>query len=194
MDTQAWKDIITQLLAYAHQLMKAHKWFREDSDTSVKGMQAEDYVQEAIARYLKEPEKHDSSKGPLLKFLKYYILRQLVSNDSKSLENTGYTDIFRWQGDDSDGGDDFIEAAIPFVNANFGADLDSSQILADIRAALQKDPTALMLFELVKEKGYKRREVIKETNIDENEFDSAMKRLDRVLKKVSKKYSINQTL
>lgn len=194
MDTQSWKDIITQLLAYAHQLMKAHKWFRGDSDTSVKGMQAEDYVQEAIARYLKDPEKYDTSKGSLIKFLKYYILRQLVSNDSKSLENRSYSDIFQWQRNNSDDCDDFVETVIPFVSANFGDDLDYFQILSDIRIALESDPICLTLFELIRERGFKRRDVIKEAKITEGEFDNAMKRLDRTLKKISKKYSINQTL
>ncbi|WP_129020677.1 sigma factor [Edaphocola flava] len=195
MDTVFWENVITQLLAYADQLLKTHAWFRgKASDTSIKGRQAEDYVQETIARYLDDPDNYDPSKGELIKYLKYYILRRLVSNDSKSLENTVNIDLFGWKNDDLESDMEFWEKLMPVEDCDFDSNIDFEQILNDICHNLVDDPECTVIFNLTRKNGYKRREVIREVSFTEDQFDNAMKRLNRILKKVAKKYSINQTL
>ncbi|MDO1449512.1 hypothetical protein Q0590_24765 [Rhodocytophaga aerolata] len=196
MDTVISEDLYTQLLAFTHQLLKSHKWPRgKQSDSYAKGMQVDDYVQESISQHLMNPELYDPSKGSLVNYLKYYILRRLISNDLKSSENKSTVNLSFWGAqDESDDSDWYFESLMPFVCANFDDELDYQLILAEIHTKLANDTLALLVFNLIREKGYKRREVMEEAELSENDFDNAMKRLNRILDKIAKKYNINQTL
>lgn len=196
MDTTFWKNTLAELLAYADGLLKNCDSFRGNNpDAFVKGKEAEDYVHEAIAKYFENQEKYDPTKGPLIKFLKYYILRRLVSNDLNSPDNKRYVDLFGWQGhEDSTDAEIPVDAFLPLIRPSFDDELDYPQIIQDIQTQLEQDPVALTVFQLVKRQGYKRREVIQQEQYTEGQFDNAMKKVDRAIKKVASKYNIKQAL
>lgn len=195
-DPVFWKHTLPELLAYAKGQLNARESFRGNNpDAFVKGKEAEDYVHEAVAKYLEKPEQYDPNKGPLIKFLKYYILRRLVSNDLRSPDNKLYVDLFSWQGDEGSTDTEIpVDAFLPLIRPSFDDELDYPQIIQDIQTQLEQDPVALIIFQLIKRQGYKRREVIQQEQFTERQFDYAMKKVDRAIKKVASKYNIKQTL
>jgi hypothetical protein len=194
MDTIDWDDIYPQLLAFSDQYLKKHDWFRgKGCETSVQGKQADDYVQEAISEHLYHPGKFNAAKGSLLNYLKFSIIRRLYSNDSKGKENTEYRDVFETQVDNDDENSmSYEDSILPYIAATFDEDIDYETIMLDIKHHLRSDPHAFKVFELTRRLGYKRRDVINENHLTDDEFDNGMKRLNRILEKVAIKYSIKK--
>jgi len=196
MDTIDWEGIYPQLLAFSDQYMKKNDWFRgKDCDSSIQGKQADDYVQEAIADYLYHPEKFKPEKGSLVKYLKFSIIRRQYSNDANRPENTSYRDVFGMYGEeDEDDSISYAESILPFLAATFDEQIDYVTVMLDIEKSLQMDSKALKIFHLTRKMGYKRREVIADGHLTEDDFDSGMKRLNRILEKIEIKYSIKKAL
>jgi hypothetical protein len=192
MEPINWDDIYIQLYAYTDQLLKLYSWFRKGkSDSYLKGKQVHDYVADAIEKHLGNPEKFDPSTGrSLLTYLKRHIIRTLVGNDARSPENRVSSDLLSEANSENDD-DPFqnIEAFLPFIAASFDLSFDCKQILSDIENQLQSDRVAHIIFQNVRLKGFKRREVIKEYNLQPGEFDNGMKRLITVLNKIQNKYN-----
>lgn len=193
MDAINWDDLYLQLYAYTDQLLKARSWFRKDkTDSYLKGKQVHDYIQDAIEKYLLEPEKYDPSSGrSLVTYLKWHIIRSAIGNDVRSPENQTSSDIL--SSDSSEGDEDSfknIDALLPFVAAYFGDELDYKNIVKDAEEELQQDDIAMTIFKEVRCQNVDRRVVIQQYNMKESEFDNGMKRLKTVLKRVAKKYEL----
>lgn len=193
MDNIKWDDIYIQLYAYADQLLKTFVWFRKTTtDSYLKGKQPHDYAAEAIEKYLSAPEKYDSSTGrSLVTYLKWHIIRTAVGNDVRSKENRSSSDLLsRNNSEDSD--DFFIntESFFPFLSASFDDDIDYKSIMDDIDYAIKDDQLIKLIFNEVRIKGYDRRDVIKQHQLNESDFDNGMKRLKTILKKVIKQYNL----
>src|SRR5688572_20661862 len=110
-----WEDIFSRLLAYAHILLKSKSWFRGNkTDVFLEGKKAEDYVMEAITRFLENQDGYNPERGfSLVNYLKLHILRQLVSNDAKSSENKVTTEIVLPNSEDEDEESRFKEIIFP---------------------------------------------------------------------------------
>lgn len=193
MDSINWDDLYLQLYAFTDNLLKSRSWFRKDqTDSYLKGKQVHDYVQDALEKYLLEPEKYDPSSGrSLVNYLKWHIIRAAVGNDVRSPENKTSSDILSRDGTDSD--DESvknIDALLPFVAAFFGDELDFKNIVKDVVGELQQDEVALIIFKEVRCNNVDRRVVIKQYNLKDSDYDNAMKRLKTVLKRVAKKYQL----
>ena len=110
-------------------------WFRgEDTGTFLVGKKVEDYVYEAIGRFLESPEKYDSNKGELLEYLKYQLVRTLVGNDLRKLENTTSADIFAYDelSEEDEDISPYSERVMPYTAALF-PDAGAEQPGADRR-------------------------------------------------------------
>src|SRR5665213_911546 len=109
MDAINWDDLYLQLYAYTDHLLKARSWFRKDkTDSYLKGKQVHDYIQDAIEKYLLEPEKYDPSSGrSLVTYLKWHIIRSAVGNDVRSPENQTSSDILSSDSTESNDEDSF---------------------------------------------------------------------------------------
>lgn len=194
MEQPNWENIYVKLYAYADQLLKAHSWFREKGTNSfLQGKQPHDYVAHAIESYLSCPEKYDPSSGrSLCNYLKYHIIRRLISNDAKSLENRSniqVIDDYR-ESNDSDHNSSDLESILPIFESFFDQEIDYNYILHEVKKQLNQDNIASLIFDEVRCKGLNRREVIKEHKLQDYEFDNAIKRLNRVLKEIAKKYHL----
>lgn len=194
MDAINWDDLYLQLYAYTDHLLKARSWFRKDkTDSYLKGKQVHDYIQDAIEKYLLEPEKYDPSSGrSLVTYLKWHIIRSAVGNDVRSPENQTSSDILSSDSTESNDEDSFknIDALLPFVAAYFGDELDYKNIVKEVEDELQQDEIAKTIFKEVRCQNVDRRVVIRQYNMKESEFDNGMKRLKTVLKRVAKKYEL----
>jgi len=192
-----WQDTYLQLYAYTDQLLKAHSWFRRTiKGSSIQGKEVHDYVAEAIEKYLQAPENYDSTSGrSLVNYLKYHIIRTLIGNDAKSAENRKTTDIQIFAAQEEGTYNDsasLIETLIPHVSCFFDQELDYDKIVSEIRCELADDKLALSIFDNVRCQNLNRRDLILLDDIEPKEYDKAMKRLNRVTKKIGKKYYITE--
>ncbi|MEI6265822.1 MAG: hypothetical protein WCP74_12005 [Sphingobacteriia bacterium] len=194
MEQPNWENIYVKLYAYADQLLKAHSWFRgKGTNSFLQGKQPHDYVAQAIESYLSSPEKYDPSSGrSLCNYLKYHIIRRLISNDAKSLENRSTIqgiDDFQ-SNNDSENNLSNLESILPIFETFFDQEIDYNHILNEVKKQLKNDSITSLIFDEVRCKGLNRRELIKEHKLQDSEFDNAMKRLNRILKEIAKKYHL----
>jgi hypothetical protein len=191
MEAPDWDKIYLQLFTYARQLLKVHHWFRgPNCESTIAGKEAHDYVIDAIEKYLKEPEKFDPTRGrSLLNYLKLHIIKQSISNDSKSLENrtSSNTDQFKGGEDDDE---NFVVSVLPHFEAHFGDEIDLKQILNKVSLEVRKDAILSKIFDGASKNVMKRREIIKEYDLSETEYDNGFKRLTTILKRIAKKFDL----
>lgn len=193
---QDWEEIILRLTAFTRSLMKGKHWFRGDKTTSfLMGKEVEDYVFEAIRKYLEEPNKFDSSKGDLLDYLKFNLIRSLVSNDLVKSENKRTDDLFvkaLERDDENEAASNYYERLLPFTEALFDDEIDYDLVKEYISKEIQKDLPAENIFLGIYTFGLKRREIIEEFQMSENEFDNGMRRLKTIITRASIHFSVKK--
>jgi len=189
---QEWKVIYRKLYAFTLYLLKGYNWFRRTGDdVVVQGKEADDYVMEAITRFLEAPEKFDENKRSLIGYLKNHILRNLVRRDGLGAENLSTMDVgAHSEGRDEEDGYRQFEELIPGISAHFDDEVDFRHIIADLCQEIAHDPEASLIFESICDHGKCRREVIAEQNWTDAIYDNAMKRLNRTRSKIVKKYKL----
>ncbi len=69
-------------------------------------------------------------------------------------------------------------------------ELDYKTIIDDVRKVIEKDEQGVVIFEKICCEGQRRRDVIQEESWTDDVFDNGMKRLNRALVKVAKKYAV----
>jgi len=195
MEIIDWDDIYPQLYAYTDHLLKTKNWFRkEGTDSYLKGKQVHDYIAEAIEKFLRNPEKYEStSNRSLVNYLKLHIIRTLVGNDARSAENLTSIDLFGYEDDNNEEEDSHfnIESILPFAGAFFDHEIDYNDIISEVKNEISSDEIATKIFEGICN-GLKRRDSIEENNFTEADFDNGMKRLNTVLKKTAVKYDLTK--
>lgn len=192
ISNEEWKEIILRLQAYTLMLVKDKGWFRgSKAGTYISGKEINDYVFEAIGRYLKNPEKYDPSKRTLVEYLKKHIIRTLVNNDLVSAENQTSTDIFAFESEneDDDDSDTFIDAILPQVDAFYDDEIDYFNIMNFIESETNGDEYVEKIF-LGLNCGMKRADIIDEFKMSPADYDNAMRRLITIRKKAAQKYNV----
>lgn len=196
MDTIDWNRIYPQLYAYTESLLESYHWFRTDkTDSYLKGQQVEDYVLEAITRYLTHPEKFDESSGrSLVNYIKRHIILTLVGNDARLTENKVSAPLFvEINSEDEDDESYQLNPELPFCTPGFEKDIDHQTIMSEIEKEVQHDEILKKIFEGYYRDAMTRGEVLKEDCIPPNEYDKGKKRLDTIIRKIARKYDIIQT-
>jgi hypothetical protein len=188
-----WRNLYGQLYAFTDFLIKHTPWFRKGGSSSyIQGKTADDYVMEAVTRYLEHPEKYDGTKRGLDGYLKCHIIRTLVGNDARSKENSITTEWSQQSGDGrGDGLYEYVDEVLPSVYPFFDDEIDYQNIIEDLRKAIAHDKCCRTIFEGVCVCGKPRREIIAENGWSDEAFDNGMKRLNRARVKVGKKYQLN---
>lgn len=191
-----WEDVILQLQSYTRFIVNDKGWFRgRKTSTYIKGQEIDDYVYEAIGKYLKNPEKYDPNKGTLILYLKYNLIRSLVSNDLVSAENTNTNDVFGIadrKEDEDDGAGSYLDATLPYAEVFFDERLDYKLIMADIEKEVASDKIVEEIFLGTRTYGLQRRQVIEEFKMTEQDFDNGMRRLTTILNNVAKKFDLKK--
>lgn len=191
-----WEEIILKLESFTRSLVEKKAWFRGKGTTSyLKGKEVEDYVFDAIEKYLRNPDKYDPERGTLVKYLQYNLIRSLVSNDSTSLENQSSKDVFSFEVnmenvDENTGS--YIDSIFPCVDAFFDQNIDYNEILKEIEENVSKDKIVEEIYFGERFDGMKRAEIIKEFNMTDKEFDNGKRRMQTILNNVAKKYNLNK--
>jgi hypothetical protein len=170
-----WKKVIPVLMAYSYTLIS------HDNDKMKRSMAdlSYDYTMEAIKIYLDNPEKFDPTRNSdLINYLKYNVLRQLISNGKKSA-------FYNREGEftfDYEGNNNLENQYIEEIDID--SEIDVKEKVLQIERLLIEDSELAYLFQLKYHKNSKRSEICQDLNIDKSEYDNRMKRLRRIIRKV----------
>jgi hypothetical protein len=187
-DAVDWDDLYKQLYSFAYGLLCAKSGYRGQTDSYVGGKQVHDYVSEAIEKHLTHPEKFDASKGGLVQYLKYNLVRSLISNDGRCAENRTSSDLSVAR-DQEESPKNYLDALAPAVNEYFDDAIDYHTIISCTESALEGDETAKEIF-LGIVSGLKRADIIQEFKMTAKQFDNGMRRLKTAQKEIARKFNL----
>lgn len=189
-DDKYWGELYKCVFSFAHKLLKKKHWFRGTGDgSSIKGKEVHDYVNDALAQYFANPEKHDPAKGSLADYINFNIIRTLVRNDAVSAENRKTSDLFANSAEDEESGSTYLELMLPYTEALVDQQMDYDMVIAYIEQQAQGDSVVEYIL-LGLNTDLKRREIMKEFNIEVREYDNGKRRLDTILKNAASKFQI----
>jgi len=189
-----WESVILRLQAFTRSFVKNKGWFRRTTPNDLlKGKQIDDYVYEAITRYLENPDKHRPESGDLVDWLKYNVIRSLISNDLVSAENRRSSDLTGviLAADENDEAESYRDARLPYLEAVFDQNIDYDAVMKHVQAAVSKDERVEDIF-----LGYgdemKRSEIISTFGMTPEEFDNANRRLKTILKNTALTFDLEK--
>jgi hypothetical protein len=194
-DDPKWEEIIVELEAFFRSFIKGKPLFRRgQADIFLKGKSIRDYVYEAILLYLEDPGKYDPSKGPLIMYLKYYLLRNVINSDLDSKENKTTRDLYDriLQHDAADDSTAYFDRLLPFTEALFDDEIDYGTIMADIEAAVKKDKVCGEIF-YGQSIGMARRDIMEEFGMSAGDYVNGYKRLKTILNNIALQYDIEKS-
>jgi len=178
-----WEKILKLLTVYANNEIKKYNWYL-GKDQLPKGFSAYDLALETIKSYLDNPEKFDPSRNnDLLKYLKYGILRRLISNLAKSGENKTSTIL-----------DEDLYYQLTYT-LHVESDIDVDQAVQQIRNSLEleNEQELLDLFEVRYDMHYfSRKEICEFLGISPVEYTNRLKRLQRRVEKIIKQFNLSR--
>lgn len=179
-----WEEILLELTAFTLSWARGKAWFRGKGTTSfLMGKEVNDYVYEAIGRYLEHPGKFNPAKGRLIDYLQYQLVRSLISNDVRKSENKLTDNVFAVDGHDGDdeANSNYAESILPYTAALFPDNIDYAAISQFIEKGIAGDKEVENIFLGLYTYGLKRGEVIKEFNMQPADYDNAMRRLTTIM-------------
>lgn len=188
--------LILRLITFTHWYVRGRGWFRgAEAITFNAGKMAEDYVFEAIKKYLENPNGFDPSLGTFESYLKYNLIRTLVFNDIKSSENRrGFggevsADYF---GDNEEVSANYSDLVVPQVEALFEQEMDYNLILQEIEEEVSQDEIVANIYLGLRVNGSKPKQIMEEFGMTAGEYNNGFRRLTTILNNIAKKYSIEK--
>lgn len=170
-----WDRVIPVLTAFAFSLL-GNKRF-----TNSRVQLAQDFAIEAITRYLENKKKFNPSRNPdLINYLKYNILRQLISNFENSAGVRKRVIVEDFENEDLN--NNFYSLDKLYEKSNYIENNIDMQTLVDkIERKLKSKPELKEIFDLLFHKESKRSEICDDLKITLKEFDNRSRRLKRLL-------------
>ncbi len=197
IDDIDWEDVLLRLHAFTRSWVTSKYWPRGPGTTVFHaGKNIDDYVYEAIGRFLKEPHKFNARKGELVDYLSWNIVRSLVGKDVRLEENKTNTDVVTFIDDSEDTeqvSTNYIDRIFPIAEGYFGQQIDHDKILAYIENKIQGNTILEEIF-LGRYDGMKRREIIEQCQMSGPEYDNGIKRLTTILNKVREELNLEGTM
>jgi hypothetical protein len=174
-DEVDWSVVIPVLTAFAFSLL-GNKRF-----TNSRAQLSSDFAIETITRYLENKGKFDPSRNPdLINYLKYNILRQLISNFENSAGVRKRVIVDNIENEDL--GNNLYSTNELYEKNNYIENNIDSQILLDkIKRKLKNKPDLKEIFDLLFHNESKRSEICDDLKIPLKEFDNRSRRLKRLL-------------
>jgi len=173
-----WEEILVILLAYAKKQIKLYTWAIGRQN---KLQEAEDFVLEAIQKYLENPEDYDSnrsnSENSFVNYLKFNILRRLISNNANAPRNGK-----RLSNEETDA----IFLTMIAEGKNLINSIDIEQIVREVRAKISNDGILNDIFEGLYDSGYKRQDLCEVLELEPREYDNNIRRLRRIVESILK--------
>lgn len=170
-----WDRVIPVLTAFAFSLL-GNKRF-----TNSRVQLSQDFAIEAITRYLENKKKFNPSRNPdLINYLKYNILRQLISNFENSAGVRKRVIVEDFENENLN--NNFYSLDKLYEKSNYIENNIDMQILVDkIERKLKSKYELKEIFDLLFHKESKRSEICDDLKITLKEFDNRSRRLKRLL-------------
>ena len=174
-DKVEWERVIPVLMAFAYSLLGNKKF------TNRRDQLAYDFAMETITKYLENKGKFNPSRNPdLINYLKYNILRQLISNFENSagirkrviLENTN---------DENETNSEYSLEHLYKEDKYIENNIDEKIFVQKMEQKLKNDTDLKEIFDLLYYKDSKRAEICSDLDIPLREFDNRYRRLKRLL-------------
>lgn len=174
-DESVFTDLLKVLMAFAIKLIG-------DSTLRLAKNKADlayDMAMESIQRHLEDPSKFNPSRNPdLVQYLKYYILRRLISNH-KNLD--GQKKEVLYENQDVNG----ITVENSFTEAfDIHQSIDLSDTIDKIRVEIGDDKDLAEIFDLRYTKEYTPGEIMEELKISSREYNNRIRRVDTIKRRV----------
>ena len=174
---EVFPKVLEILMAYSHKLIGNSTLRLKKGRDEL----AYDFAMEAIQKHLQSPDKFDPKRNPdLIKYLKFNILRQLISNFKKKSSEVleiGY------ETDDAVG----ISVENYFLETyEIHEQIDLKNLVEKISSQLSTRLKLLEVFELRYLKDYTRKEVCETLEISFGEYANRTRRLETVIKRIIK--------
>lgn len=172
-----WDKLIKVLMAYAYVLIGDENKKMNKSKADL----AYDFAMDTITQYLHNKSKFDPTRNPdLVKYLKYNILRQLISN-SKVTGNIKYEKT-----SESIKIDSYSITEKLITDIKIDEKIDTDRIINIVEEKIANDDDLTIIFNCRYYSNSKRSEICKDLNISEKEYDNRIKRLRRIVAKTIK--------
>ena len=174
-DEVDWERVIPVLMAFAYSLL-GNKQF-----TNRRDQLSYEFALEAITKYLENKEKFNPTRNPdLINYLKYYIVRQLISN-FKASAGIRTRVILKGLKDKEKGEYEYsIDQLIGRDNL-IENNVDVNILLDRVSKKLKNKVELNEIFILLYYKELKRSEICEQLNIPLKEFDNRSRRMKRLL-------------
>lgn len=169
---QDWESILRKLVAYAYRLLG------NDISNEEKAEMSKDFAVETITKHLEDGKFDYKRNSNLLWYLKYNILRRLISNYKKSSYKNKQVHL-RSQ----DNAEEILES-LYVEEYDLDGKIDAEKILSQIEKMIEDDLHLLQIFKARYYKGSKRSEICHDLKITSEEYDNRIKRLKRLSKPI----------
>lgn len=189
-----WEGVIPILYAFTKGVLKGKTWFRgKDPGVFLQGKQIDDYVYDAIGRYLEHPEKFKPEKGSLIDYLKFNLIKTLVGNDLRSQENQTTNDIFNDTGSENEVDNyNYLDTILPYVEAYFDQQVDYDNVMSEIASIVEGENEVEQIFVSIYGYEMKPREIMNEFGMSKETYNNAFRRLKTIIKNVVKKFDLTE--
>lgn len=176
-DKEVFSELLKVLMSYSYYIIGNSSLRLEKNREQL----AYDLAMEAITRYLENPNKFDPSRNSdLVKYLKFSILKRLVSNFK---ELKGQKNELIYNKADAIG----IEVMNSFLKENdINESIDLSNTIKLIQKELIQDKLLSQIFKLRYIEDSTRKEICKDLSISNEEYNNVIRRLKTVLNRVTK--------
>ncbi|UXX78608.1 hypothetical protein N7E81_14700 [Reichenbachiella carrageenanivorans] len=176
-----WEPILRVLVAYAYALLD------DDMPKLERAELAKDFAVETITKHLENEGKFDPNRNSNLTwYLKYSILRQLISNFQKSSYKRKQVNL---HGQDNE---DAILESLYIEEFDLDGKIDADKILLQIERTIEDDVELLPIFRARYYQDSKRSEICGDLNISPDEYNNRMKRLKRLSKPIFASFISNK--
>lgn len=182
-DDKGWLEVINRLRAFAEDQISIYNWFRGENALP-QGYTADDFTQETILRYCKNPSIYNPERGKFLAFLKYYILKRLVYNLSMLTENAQTTDIYQMSSGEEEDENVSYEDYLPETMFDIEGQIDHDKYVTLIIEKIDGETLLEKIFEGIFINNLKRREICQQYQMSEQDYDNAVRQLNTIIKTV----------
>lgn len=178
---KVFRQVLKVLMAYAHNLIGTSTLRLDKNRNEL----AYDLSMDAIKTYLENPKNFNPKRNPdLINYLKYYILKQKISNFKKL---AGQKNELIHEDNDPTG----LSVKNRFKEEmDIHESIDLKETVKLIKGELVGDDELKKLFNLRYELDYKRKEVCEELKIQTTQYDNKIRRLETILRRVIKSQEI----
>lgn len=174
LEKQDWPSVIKSTTLHAvYQLKYYGLWNRR----GLKGYSAQEIAMEAIEKVYVGEWQWNPEKSSLLDYLKFHVIRGLVSNLAKSSE---FKSTYEKESSE-------LYWVVSQEDNEIISSISQDQIVRIIRQELSLDEQSIIVFEELM-LGLKRSEICEKYNWEKKIYDNASRRLAGVIRKITDKF------